>query len=608
MMRRFTRTLATAATVALLPTLAPVSAAGGSRGGASGGGLLHLHAATGSLLNVSAASSESPDVRAAKGGWAQRVPFHQLVVSAPTSGGGYPGAEPSPGGCVKGAYDSNFSEGALALRPGTERLVGGSKAFFGRWSTFKASHTVSFAFSRAHRGPERSPRLHASTHFVGGFDCISTGTQAMPPSWTNVTDPNVVWDARGRVYQLILAYNAYWGSVEQPNGNLYSVYSDNGGRTWLPGNGGRPVEAGPDLSVDSATYLDKPWITANPARSGPRASHVYGAWVLFTDSGAEIHTAVSRDRGRSWSRTTTVPTPQALGPSNPWPMIAVGPHGMVYLSYVSYGTATPGASSVPATLWSARSADDGRTWGEFHRVTTTTVIGDSTLPGTTVHRTVVQYLAVSPDRPGHLYVVWNRLRHRQVDVMLSTSRDSGRTWTRPRRVNDDAGSAHQFSATVAAGTGGAVAVGFYDMRASCPRHDPAILPADRGRPGTCIGLSLQAYHDSHGRLVRTTRNALVSRHLWDPYQPGQTRGGLPQQACEDAAASCDDIFVGDYFSMQVSRSRVYLLSTSTHPVSRVRGDDGRRLHYQQQVLTTVPRRQLGVLDGSSDESLPTNDD
>jgi hypothetical protein len=585
-MRRFSVVLATATTVALVPALVSVSAAGAGRGAAG---------FSGSHSRVAAAR-----------GWEQRVPFHAQVVSSPVSGGGYPGAKPAPGGCVRGAYDSNFSEGALALRPRSERLVGGSKAFFGRWSTYKASHTVSFSFSRASRhgqaGVPRqaAPRHHhadrvrATTHFVGGFDCISTGSQKMPPSWTNATDPNLVWDARGRVHQLVLAYNAFWGTVKQPNGNVYSVYSDDAGRTWRPGNGGRPVEAGPDLSVDSATYLDKPWITANPRRSGPRAGHVYGAWVLFTDSGAEIHTAVSRDRGRSWSRARTVATPQALGPDNPWPMIAVGRDGVVHLSYVSYGKPPAHGTSIPAALWTARSTDDGRTWSGFRRVAATTAIGGSTLPGTTVHRSIVQYLAVSPDRPRHLYVVWNRLRHRQVDVMLSASRDGGRNWSRPRRVNDDAGSAHQFSATVAAGPRSAVAVGFYDMRARCPRHDPAILRADRGRRDTCIGLSLQAYHDSYGHLVRTTRNVLVSRHLWDPYQPGQTRGGLPQRACEDASATCDDIFLGDYFSMQVSRSRVYLLSASTHPRSRVRGDNGRRLHYQQQVLTTVRRSALGL--------------
>jgi hypothetical protein len=178
--------------------------------------------------------------------------------------------------------------------------------------------------------------------------------------------------------------------------------------------------------------------------------------------------------------------------------------------------------------------------------------------------------------------------------MVAASHDGGATWSRPARVNDDSGSQHQFSATVAAGPRGAVTVGFYDMRARCPRHDPAVLPADRGKAGTCIGLTLQPYRDRADGLQPTRRNLLVSRHLWDPYQPGGTRGGLPQRACEDAAASCDDIFLGDYFSLQVSDHRVYVLSASTHPRSRVRGDDGRRLHYQQQVLTTVDRRRLGL--------------
>jgi photosystem II stability/assembly factor-like uncharacterized protein len=431
------------------------------------------------------------------------------------------------------------------------------------------------------------------THFIGGFDCATTGTQAMPPSWTNVTDPTLVWDRRGRVHQLILAYNAYWGSVEQPNGNVYSVYSDDGGRTWRRDNGGRPLEVGPDPSVDATTYLDKPWITANHQRRGPRAGHLYGAWVLFTADGAEIHTAVSRDHGATWTRPRTVATRVPLGPKNPWPMLAVGPGGTVYLTYVSYGATSADGASVPATLWTARSTDDGRTWTRATRVATTRAVATSTLPGTTLHRTIVQYLAASPDRAGRLYLAWNRIRHGDVDVMLSASRDGGRTWSRPQRVNDRR-AGHQFSATVAAGPRGAVAVGFYDTSRPCPRHDPAILPGHRGRTGVCIGLTVQPFRSTHGRLVRTRHNLLASRHLWDPYQPAGTRRGVSQLPCESAMAQCDDIFLGDYFSMQISRSRVYVLSASTHPRSGVRGDHGHWLHYQQQVLTTIRRGPLGL--------------
>jgi hypothetical protein len=508
---------------------------------------------------------------------------HERVVSSPVTAGGYPGAKPAPGGCIAGPYDANFSESALALRPGSEQLVGGAKAYFERWSTYKAQHTVSFALSK-HR---------ASTHIVNGFDCVTAGTQAMPPSWTNVTDPNLVWDTKGRVHQLVLAYNAYWGTVKQPNGDVYAVHSDDAGRTWSRGNGGAAVEAGPELSTDATTYLDKPWIAANQNRHSRWRDHVYGAWVLFTDTGAEIHTAVSRDRGATWTRPLTVRTPQSLGPKNPWPMIAVGPDGVVYLSYVSYGATSADGKTVPASLWLARSTDDGRSWSGFDKVADTTAIADCCVPGTTLHRSIVQYLAVSPDRPGRVYAAWNEVSAGQVDVRLAASRDGGRNWSRPVLVNHDRVSANQFSATVAAGPRGAVVVGFYDFRYRCP-SDSSILPEHRGKTGVCIGLTLQPYREVRGSLRATRPNVLASRHLWDPYQPAQTRGGIPQVPCEDPSATCDDIFLGDYFSMQVSASRVSVLSASTYPASRVRGDDGTPIHYQQQVLTTVSRRALGL--------------
>jgi hypothetical protein len=274
-------------------------------------------------------------------------------------------------------------------------------------------------------------------------------------------------------------------------------------------------------------------------------------------------------------------------------MIAVGPDGVVYLSYVSYGATSPDGATVPATLWLARSTDDGRTWTGFDKVAGTTAIASCCVPGTTLHRSIVQYLAVSPDRPGHVYVAWNEVRGEQVDVRIAASRDGGRSWTAPLTVNDDRSAANQFSATVAAGPRGAVVVGFYDFRYRCP-SDPPIIPEHRGKTGVCIGLTLQPYRDVAGSLWATRRNVLASRHLWDPYQPGQTRGGIRQVACEDPTATCENVFLGDYFSMQVSGSRVYALSASTYPPSRVRGDDGRPIHYQQQILSTVWRRALGL--------------
>ena len=520
-----------------------------------------------------------------KGGGSGNLPFNERVVSSPVTGGGYPGTGPDPGGCVEGPYDSNFSESALALRPGTEQLVGGAKAYFAEWSTYKAQHLVSFAINGG----------RVSTHFVGGYDCATTGTQDMPPSWTNVTDPVSVWDTKGRVHQLLLPYNGFWGTVPGPNGDVGYVYSDDGGKTWTKGNGGNAVDQGPEFSVDSDFYLDKPWIAANQNPSHPWVDHLYGAWVLFTPTGAEIHSGVSRDRGATWTDVQNVVTPQSLGPKNPWPMIGVGPDGVVYLTYVTYGAVSPDGKTVPATIWMARSTDDGQTWTGFDKVADTTVIADCCIPGTTLHRSIVQYLAVSPDQPGHAYIAWNEVNGGQVDVKLTASTDGGATWTPGAIVNDDAAGANQSQATVAAGPDGAVVVGFYDLRDRCPAGGSAILRENRGKANTCIGLRLQAYRDTGGGLEPIGGNRLASRHLWDPYQPGSaTRNGIRQVACERPSAVCTDIFIGDYFSMQISQRNVYVLSASTFPPSGVRADGGGQLHYQQQVLTTVQRKHLGL--------------
>ena len=55
----------------------------------------------------------------------------------------------------------------------------------------------------------------------------TTSTQAMPPSWTNNTDPNVDFDTRA-AYQVTLPFNAFWANLH-PNSNIAISYSDAAG-------------------------------------------------------------------------------------------------------------------------------------------------------------------------------------------------------------------------------------------------------------------------------------------------------------------------------------------------------------------------------------------
>src|ERR671937_705311 len=57
-----------------------------------------------------------------------------------TSGGGYPvppgSRVPVAGTCREGPFNANHSESWLAVKPGTEDLVGSAKYFFDEFSTF----------------------------------------------------------------------------------------------------------------------------------------------------------------------------------------------------------------------------------------------------------------------------------------------------------------------------------------------------------------------------------------------------------------------------------------------------------------------------------------
>ena len=100
----------------------------------TGAGLTAAPAAT-------AIGAAGPGAAAASGsGWTSSVAFTNQVASSPATGGGYPVPPgqtfPNPGTCRAGALDSNHSESWIAVRPGTEDLVGSSKFFFENYSKF----------------------------------------------------------------------------------------------------------------------------------------------------------------------------------------------------------------------------------------------------------------------------------------------------------------------------------------------------------------------------------------------------------------------------------------------------------------------------------------
>jgi hypothetical protein len=521
-----------------------------------------------------------------------------VVASSPVAGGGYPvppgSTKPVPGTCGPQMLNSNHSESWLAVKPGTEDIVGASKFFIGKWSTFYDFHLGSYTILGG------SP---VSNNQVQGYECTTVGTQDMPPSWTNNTDPNVDWDTQGRVYQTTLPFNAFWEGGLHPNGEIDVSYSDDMGAHWVKGNGGVALDStNNQTSLSFGHVEDKQWIAVNHVFGNVNQDHVYAMWTTFNGAGGngKIMVAVSRDRGQTFSKAVQLTTPSATTPANTYVYPSIGPDGTVYVAFVS-GFDTTNKNRV-GHVYVTKSVDDGVTWTPFTLAATPIENPLGYFPPTNFRDGIIENFAASPTYPGHVYLTYENWDPdaSHSDVYFTQSTDGGLTWSSPSLVNDDANTAatDQFQPSVAAGPGGAVAVAFYDRRAACP-NDASIIAGHRGDANTCINVSLQPYKDSGtaAGAVPVGGNVRVSQFTWDPDQPAQKVDGISQYPCAGHNDPCPTGrgFIGDYFGLAISGSNVYTLSVSTHyPGAGVTADGGGPVYYQQQVLGKVPRSTFGA--------------
>ncbi len=539
--------------------------------------------------------------------WASSVFASNTVVSSPTSGGGYPENPPVEGGCVGPSpnnFNANHSESELTVEPGTEQIVGSSKFFFDKFSTGYNFYLGSYNVNGSN---------HSNT-IVQGYDCSTTRTasgalnQSMPPSWTNTTDPNVGFDTKGRVYQTMLPFNAFWTNLH-PDGEITVSYSDDFGANWVTGNGGQALEQVPNASSFQLGHVeDKQWIAVNHYPGTKFQDHVYATWDLIdgnVGSTVKLRMATSRDRGLTFSPAKTIVSSSIDQLRDQFSQPAVDPSGDVYVAYTNIGTKTN-----VADFFVTKSSDDGKTFSTPVRAGSGTTIGVSSgrVTNTTFRDGINFAFAASQDFPGHLYLAYNHFNGTQYNVFLVQSTDGGQTWSKPVPVNDDSASGRvtdHFQPAVAAGPGGAVAVAFYDRRNACPT-DATIIKQDQGRSNFCIDVSVQPYKDGGAGAAPVGANVRASNFTWDPQQPGllvnadgsttdlQTLGGLGQMACASHNDPCRLSFIGDYFGLAISGGNIYTLSVSTHYSSNVKADDGSNLYYQQQVLGAISRMSVGI--------------
>lgn len=296
-------------------------------------------------------------------------------------------------------------------------------------------------------------------------------------------DDAVAFSADGPAHHVYISFVGI--RVERPRRAVNGIFvrtTRDGGRTWEA-----PVPVVDHLNTVQP-FEDKPWIAVDDVAGSPHRGHVYVAWTRFDVYGSEspndstqIWFARSVDGGASFEPGLrisdrggdAVDSDDTVEGAVP----AVGPGGRVYVAWAG-----------PRGIIFDRSTDGGHTFG------TDVVIADNPggwdidaagfvrhngMPVTAVDR------SGGPD-DGSVYVTWIDTRAGDPDVFLTASRNRGRSWASPVRVNGDPegnGADQLFHWTAVDPADGSVNVAYLDRRASDSTEAGVVLArsVDGGR-------------------------------------------------------------------------------------------------------------------------------
>lgn len=309
------------------------------------------------------------------------------------------------------------------------------------------------------------PSRAVAVYQVGGYVAYTRDggrtwqrTEAIDHAYgLNGGDVSVTYDARGRAQLCYISFDRlgtdnYWAHDAKRNG-IFTLRSLDGGKTWL-----RHEIAVVRQPAAHGIFEDKPYIVADDTHSKYRGN-LYVGWTQFSLRDSEIHFSRSTDGGASWSPSIRIST-QNGAPRDDNGNVegfdgAVAPDGALD---VVWGGGT--------SIFFTQSRDGGRTFAPSRPIVAlpASYYGMDGFAGRGGNG--FPQIAIDP-RTRKLYVSWSDYRNGEIDVFTSVSRDGGKTWQPPVKVNTDPahdGRDHFFSWMTVDPVTGDVYVVFADRR------------------------------------------------------------------------------------------------------------------------------------------------
>lgn len=335
-----------------------------------------------------------------------------------------------------------------------------------------------------------NPRQIVAAYQVGATAAFSTdsgehwalASATAPKNHAVSGDVSVTFDNKGHAFLCYIAFDKlgtenYWAHNATRNG-IFVRRSNDGGKTWNSEAStviSHPTEPG-------IPFEDKPYIVADTNPKSPHAGNLYVGWTQFTLTKSTILFSRSTDDGNTWSAPIEISSHEGLPRDDNGAVEgfngAIAPDGTLYVVWAD-------GDNIAFTY----SRDGGETFAPSKEVLD---VAPLYFKVSSVDRANgFPQISLDP-KTGRLFVSWSDYRNGDVDIFVSTSENSGASWSPAVRVNSDPihnGSDQFFQWLSVDPKTGAAYVVFYDRRADPENKNTTVVLA-RSTDG---GLTFQNY-------------------------------------------------------------------------------------------------------------------